>query len=225
MLGKFMIVINHIHLHNDAMTMCLSYETIPYILCGIMRPLHDASLGQSVPGLCALTDVPRPPLTAYRDAWITTAATRINLGTLGGLGFCHLTNTMTASSTPLQPRLTFSTPPSPPPPPPQLGMHHTGTHRPRDTAGRNQLQDLWRQRNGGAVSWFLLICLHQRRCAEPANHRLNMEVDLQSLFGLHVTWCAQLYSLAETSHLPPPPAFGLVLRGRYSSAKIDDISL
>ncbi len=25
-----------------------------------------------------------------------------------------------------------------------------------------------------------------------------MEVDLQSLFGLHVTWCAQLYSLAET---------------------------
>ncbi len=32
--------------------------------------------------------------------------------------------------------------------------------------------------------------------------RLNMEVDLQSLFGLHVTWCAQLYSLAE---IPPPP--------------------
>jgi hypothetical protein len=30
------------------------------------------------------------------------------------------------------------------------------------------------------------------------NHRLNMEVDLQSLFGLHVSWCAQLYSLAET---------------------------
>ncbi len=28
-----------------------------------------------------------------------------------------------------------------------------------------------------------------------------MEVDLQSLFGLHVTWCAQLYSLAETPHL------------------------
>ncbi len=56
-------------------------------------------------------------------------------------------------------------------------------------------------------------------------HRLNMEVDLQSLFGLHVTWCAQLYSWAETPKLPPPPAFGLVLRGRYWSAKIDDISL
>ncbi len=31
-----------------------------------------------------------------------------------------------------------------------------------------------------------------------------MEVDLQSLFGLHITWCAQLYSLAETPHPPPP---------------------
>ncbi len=28
------------------------------------------------------------------------------------------------------------------------------------------------------------------------NHRLNMEVDLQSLFGLHITWCAQLYTRA-----------------------------
>jgi hypothetical protein len=35
--------------------------------------------------------------------------------------------------------------------------------------------------------------------------RLNMEVHLQSLFGLHVTWCAPLYSLAETPQLPPPP--------------------
>jgi hypothetical protein len=34
--------------------------------------------------------------------------------------------------------------------------------------------------------------------------RLNMEIDLQSLFGLHVTWCAQLYSLAETPQPPPP---------------------
>jgi hypothetical protein len=37
------------------------------------------------------------------------------------------------------------------------------------------------------------------------SHRLNMEVDLQSLFGLHVTWCAQLHSLAETPQLPPSP--------------------
>ncbi len=37
------------------------------------------------------------------------------------------------------------------------------------------------------------------------NHRLNMELDLQSLFGLLCT--VQLYSLAET---PPPPSFGLI---------------
>ncbi len=39
--------------------------------------------------------------------------------------------------------------------------------------------------------------------------RLNMELDLQSLFGLHATWCTQLYSLAETPQLPLP-AFGHV---------------
>jgi hypothetical protein len=35
--------------------------------------------------------------------------------------------------------------------------------------------------------------------------RLNMDVDLQSLFGLHVTCCAQLYALAETPQLSPSP--------------------
>jgi hypothetical protein len=46
-----------------------------------------------------------------------------------------------------------------------------------------------------------------------------MEVDLQSLFGLHVKWCAQLYSLAETRPRTPPPrpapspAMGLVYEG------------
>jgi hypothetical protein len=53
-------------------------------------------------------------------------------------------------------------------------------------------------------------------------HRLNMEVDLQSLFGLLVTWCAHLtligWDLAST--LPIPPHWGL-----YWSVKIDDISL
>ncbi len=38
------------------------------------------------------------------------------------------------------------------------------------------------------------------------SHRLNMEVDLQSLFGLHVTWCARLYSLAETAVTPSYPS-------------------
>ncbi len=44
-------------------------------------------------------------------------------------------------------------------------------------------------------------------------HKLNMEVDLQSLFGLRVPWCAKLYSLAEPRNSPPPPAFGLVFEG------------
>ncbi len=39
-----------------------------------------------------------------------------------------------------------------------------------------------------------------------------MEVDLQSSFGLHVKWRAQLYSLAETPQ-PPSPALGLVYEG------------
>jgi hypothetical protein len=54
--------------------------------------------------------------------------------------------------------------------------------------------------------------------------RLNMEVDLQSIFGSmsrDVKSCS--YSLRPRNSLPPP-AFGLVLRGRYWSAKIDDIS-
>ncbi len=52
----------------------------------------------------------------------------------------------------------------------------------------------------------------------PLEHMLNMEEDLQSLFVLHVTWCAQLYSLAATPQpnpppLPHPPALGLVYEG------------
>jgi hypothetical protein len=56
--------------------------------------------------------------------------------------------------------------------------------------------------------------------------RLNIELALQSLFGLHVH-SAQLYSLAETQQPPPPflPHLGSYIKGRYWSAKIDDISL
>jgi hypothetical protein len=46
------------------------------------------------------------------------------------------------------------------------------------------------------------------------NHGLNMELDLQSLFGLLCTVSVQLYSLAEVPQLPPTPAFGLI----YESA-------
>jgi hypothetical protein len=44
------------------------------------------------------------------------------------------------------------------------------------------------------------------------NHSLNMELGLQSLFGL----LARLYSLAETTQPPPPPprpASGLIYEG------------
>ncbi len=46
-----------------------------------------------------------------------------------------------------------------------------------------------------------------------------MELDLQSLFGLHVHSCT--HRLRPLSS--PTPSFGLI--GRYWSAKIDDISL
>jgi hypothetical protein len=39
-------------------------------------------------------------------------------------------------------------------------------------------------------------------------YRLNMELDLQSIFGL---LCTAVYSLAETPHSPPP--FGLIYEG------------
>ncbi len=52
---------------------------------------------------------------------------------------------------------------------------------------------------------------------EGGRHRLNMELDLQSLFGLHtlsrdVHSCSQLFSLAETTQ-PPPPHLGSYTRG------------
>ncbi len=67
-----------------------------------------------------------------------------------------------------------------------------------------------------------------RRTNVQVRHRLNMEVDLQSLLGLHVTWCAQLYSLADTPQLPPSPRIWTNLDSYYEGAigqQIDDISL
>ena len=40
-------------------------------------------------------------------------------------------------------------------------------------------------------------------------HRLNTEFDLQS----YILVLLHLYSLAETSKLSPPPAFGLIYEG------------
>jgi hypothetical protein len=55
-------------------------------------------------------------------------------------------------------------------------------------------------------------------------HMLNMELDLQNLFWLRVLYRG-LYSMAETPQLPPSPHIWTHIRGRYWSAKIDDIYL
>jgi hypothetical protein len=78
---------------------------------------------------------------------------------------------------------------------------------------------LWRSNLWYYVVYSLLIDAY---CTD---HRLNMELDLQSLFRLHVTWCIQLYSLAETPQLSPTPRIWTHIRGHFWSAKGDDISL
>ncbi len=49
-------------------------------------------------------------------------------------------------------------------------------------------------------------------------HGINMELDLQTVFGLHVHSCTHRLR-------PPPPPHRTHIRVRYWSAKIDDISL
>ncbi len=58
-----------------------------------------------------------------------------------------------------------------------------------------------------------------------SDHRLNMELDLRSILGLHVH-TAQLYTHRLRPHNPPfSSRIWAHIRGRYRSAKIDDISL
>jgi hypothetical protein len=56
-------------------------------------------------------------------------------------------------------------------------------------------------------------------------HRLNMELDLQSLFGLHVRRYMQYTQWMKPCNSPHPSAFGLINKGAIGQAKIDDISL
>jgi hypothetical protein len=65
---------------------------------------------------------------------------------------------------------------------------------------------------GNYLHWDLPTELSSTLCKvrflcrrKVCQYMLNMELDLQSLFGLLRT----LFSLAETSQLPPPQAFGL----------------
>jgi hypothetical protein len=55
---------------------------------------------------------------------------------------------------------------------------------------------------------------------DGGTQRLNMELDLPIWAA-----CAQLYSLAETPQPPNPLRIWTHIRGRYWSAKIDDISM
>jgi hypothetical protein len=64
---------------------------------------------------------------------------------------------------------------------------------------------------------ILYMCFHKQ-----ATHRLDMELDLQNLFGLHVYSCTQW--LRPRNLTPPSHRIRAHRRGRYWSAKIDDIS-
>ncbi len=57
-------------------------------------------------------------------------------------------------------------------------------------------------------------------------HRLNMELDLQSLFGVGFM-CPAVFISWDPANTPPPPPphIWAHIRGRYWSAKIDDNSL
>ncbi len=54
--------------------------------------------------------------------------------------------------------------------------------------------------------------------------QVNMELDLQSLFGHHMSSCTHWLRSCNPPP-PPPPTIWAHVRGRYWSAKIDDISL
>ncbi len=71
--------------------------------------------------------------------------------------------------------------------------------------------------------WFLVTTVE---ASSPClQHRTNMELDLQSLFGLHVH-CAQTHWLRPRNPLPIPPHLGSYTRALLvRSAKIGDISL
>ncbi len=61
-----------------------------------------------------------------------------------------------------------------------------------------------------------------RDARDTCNHRLNMELDLPSLFGLHVHSCTHGLRPRTT---PPIPRIWAHIWGHHWLAKIDDISL
>jgi hypothetical protein len=80
-------------------------------------------------------------------------------------------------------------------------------------------------------SLFLFFSLHGWALTIYLNHSLNTELDLQSLFRLHVHSCTHwlrpeiLQLRPRNPPIPPYPLIWAHIRGSYWSAKIDDISL
>ncbi len=75
--------------------------------------------------------------------------------------------------------------------------------------------EYWGSKNSRATQFNVLASSSTDRSyfgGKALTHRLNMELDLQSLFGLHVHSCTHLLRPRKT--LPPsPPAFGLIYEG------------
>jgi hypothetical protein len=100
------------------------------------------------------------------------------------------------------------------------GLHvHSCTHwlRPRISLPPPHL---------GSYTWALLVSQDRRHHFVTSWHRLNMEVDFQSLFWApcHVMSTAVLIGW-DPATLSLPPRIWAHIRGRYWSAKTVDISL
>ncbi len=71
-------------------------------------------------------------------------------------------------------------------------------------------------------NWFVTVCRIYTNIVlyTVRQHRLNTEIDLQSLFGLHVHSGTHWLRLCNL-----PPEFELIYEGAYWSDKVDDIFL
>ncbi len=78
-----------------------------------------------------------------------------------------------------------------------------------------------------APSHPLALDQYTKTINKQNDHRLNVELDFQSLFGLHVQCLCTAVLIGWGPATTPRPRIWahILVRGRYWSAKIDDISL
>jgi hypothetical protein len=107
-------------------------------------------------------------------------------------------------------------------------MKKTWSKKSRDTVPLNCLEAIC---NGSCECLIVyskyatshaIVNINAKTHAKDSNHRLNMELDIQSLFGLHVDSCTHWLRPRNPT---PTLHIWVHIRGRYWSAKIDDISL